>query len=88
TTTAYKRIFETLFDLIKYFTRQLPKFKHIHRDSWSCIIGDLDLAQIIGLGETLALIDSSYKIESLLMATAEKVDIIFNKLLASNENII
>ncbi|CAG8831497.1 21965_t:CDS:2, partial [Racocetra persica] len=39
---------------------QLPKFKHIHGDGWSCIIGDLDLAQIIGLGETLALIDSSY----------------------------
>ncbi|CAG8474979.1 31609_t:CDS:2 [Racocetra persica] len=80
-------MFESLFNLIKFFTGQSPKFKHIHRSSWSCIIGDLDIAQIIGLGEILTSIDSSYKIESLLTAIAKKVDFIFKKL-SIYENII
>ncbi|CAG8513407.1 14342_t:CDS:10 [Cetraspora pellucida] len=84
-----------------------PSFKHIHDEGWGCIIGDLDIAQAIGLGETLASINNTYNweehliyifkscqfkddiradIEALLIATPEKVKLIFNKLLTYNNN--
>ncbi|CAG8781389.1 4329_t:CDS:10, partial [Cetraspora pellucida] len=52
---------------VKFFTGQPSKFKHIHESGWNCIVGDLDIAQIIRLGETLALIDSLYSWEEHLI---------------------
>ncbi|CAG8806720.1 35626_t:CDS:2, partial [Racocetra persica] len=43
------------------------KFNHIHKNEWCCIIGDLDIAQLTGLGKTLALIDSSFTWEEHLV---------------------
>ncbi|CAG8730077.1 2066_t:CDS:10, partial [Cetraspora pellucida] len=60
TALAYQQMFEALFNLIKQLTETSSSFKHIHGEGWSCIIGDLDIAQAIGLGETLASIDNTY----------------------------
>ncbi|CAG8543277.1 15933_t:CDS:10, partial [Cetraspora pellucida] len=96
------------------------EFNHIHGNGWCCIISDLDIAQLIGLGETLALIDNSFsweehlvhifkscqvhykqklnekrfennikaKMELLLTAKAEKVELIFDELLTLDNNLV
>ncbi|CAG8782551.1 11966_t:CDS:2, partial [Cetraspora pellucida] len=80
TALAYQRMFEDLFNLIKQLTETSPSFKHIHGEGWGCIIGDLDIAQAIGLDDIRA------DMEALLTATPEKVDLIFNKLLTYDDN--
>ncbi|CAG8512531.1 9770_t:CDS:2 [Cetraspora pellucida] len=60
-------MFNALFDLVKQFTNDSAKFNHIHGKGWTCIIGDLDIAQLTSLGEALALIDNSYTWEEHLI---------------------
>ncbi|CAG8843460.1 3019_t:CDS:2, partial [Racocetra persica] len=42
---AYKQIFVIIIEAIISLTNMSVKIKHIHNDSWSCILGDLDLVQ-------------------------------------------
>ncbi|CAG8663710.1 21478_t:CDS:2, partial [Cetraspora pellucida] len=93
TSIAYQCMFNALFDLVKQFNNDSAKFNHIHEKGWTCIIGDLNIAQLTGLGEALALIDNSYTWEKHLIyifksCQAEEVELIFDELLTLDSNLI
>ncbi|CAG8612356.1 24201_t:CDS:10 [Racocetra persica] len=56
---AYKQMFIIIIEAIKNLTNMSVKIKHIHNNGWSCILGDLDLAQAKELGLALSNIDPS-----------------------------
>jgi hypothetical protein len=55
----YHRLFVTLFDVIKQLTGKPAQFKHIHDNGWGCILGDLNMEQIKGLGLSLHDLDTT-----------------------------
>ena len=56
---AYKRIFDTLFDLVHQLTGSPVQFSHIHKVGWDCIVANLDHVQAKGLGLILNEIDKT-----------------------------
>ncbi|CAG8843295.1 32125_t:CDS:1, partial [Racocetra persica] len=59
TAEGYKRLFQTLFQVIKEITGEFVKFYHIHNEGWACILAVLDLAQAKGLGLAIEKLDNS-----------------------------
>jgi hypothetical protein len=64
---GYHRLFTTLFDVIKQLTGNPVQFKHIHGNGWGCIIGDLDMGQMKGLGLALHDLDTTREWEEHLL---------------------
>ena len=59
TSEAYQQILKAIIKTIKDYTRLQVKIWHIHRNSWACIMGDLDFAQAQKLGMTLHELNNS-----------------------------
>lgn len=57
TSDGYKRLFLSIFEIIKNLNGQQLKFQHIHKEGIGCILGDLDIAQAKGLGLALHNLD-------------------------------
>ncbi len=64
---GYCRLFITLFDIIKQLTGKPIQVKHIHGNGWSCILGDLDMGQMKGLGLALHSLDTTREWEVHIM---------------------
>ena len=54
-------MFEAFFESINKLTGVRPKFYHIHKTGWACVLADMDIAQARGLGKALKKIDPSRK---------------------------
>ncbi|CAG8516839.1 13496_t:CDS:10 [Cetraspora pellucida] len=66
-TNAYEQMFQAFFNWIYNLTNENPKFYHIHKEGWKCIIGDLDQAQAKGLGIALNKLEKSLNWEEHLL---------------------
>ena len=76
---GYHRLFIILFDVIKQLTDKPVQFKHIHGNGWGCIVGDLDMGQMKGLGLALQDLDTTCEWKEHLMHVFKSCNIHFQR---------
>lgn len=68
-----------MFDVIKQLTGKPIQVKHIHGNGWSCILGDLDIAQMKGLGLALHSLDTTCEWEVHIMNIFKSCQVHFQR---------
>ncbi|PKC10022.1 hypothetical protein RhiirA5_414881 [Rhizophagus irregularis] len=79
TKEAYQKMFETFFEIVKKLSNKPAHFRHIHSDSWVCVLADLNQVQALGLGKAMKKMDPTRKAKEHLQYVFKSCHIYYKK---------
>ncbi|UZO06142.1 uncharacterized protein OCT59_026473 [Rhizophagus irregularis] len=72
-------MFETFFEIVKKLSNKPAHFRHIHSDSWVCVLADLNQVQALGLGKAMKKMDPTRKAKEHLQYVFKSCHIYYKK---------